>query len=91
MGWLLRKLNVPLVPVILGILLGNEMEVNMRRALQISDGDWSILVGSPLAIGIWIIAVAGFVLPIIFGKNVKKKMEGERSDEENDEVVRGGD
>ncbi|PLY01840.1 MAG: tripartite tricarboxylate transporter TctA [Desulfuromonas sp.] len=90
-GWLLRKLGIPLVPVILGILLGNEMEVNMRRALQISDGDWSILLGSPLAIGIWAIAVAGFVLPIFFGKKVKKQMQAEHSEEEVEEVVKGGD
>ena len=32
LGWLLRKLDVPLVPVILGVLLGNQMEANMRRA-----------------------------------------------------------
>ena len=47
MGWLLRKLGVPLVPVILGILLGNEMEVNLRRALTVSDGDWSDPVWQP--------------------------------------------
>ena len=79
LGWTLRKLDVPLVPVILGILLGNEMEVNLRRALQISDGDWSILVGSPLAIGIWVIAIAGFILPIIFSKKMKKKMKAEHA------------
>jgi putative tricarboxylic transport membrane protein len=89
MGWLLRKLGVPLVPVILGILLGNEMEVNLRRALQVSDGDWSILFGSPLAIGIWSIAVAGFVLPIFFGKKVKKRMKTDHTKDEMDEVIQG--
>lgn len=79
LGWMLRKLDVPLVPVILGILLGNEMEVNLRRALQISDGDWSILVGSPLAMTIWVIAITGFVLPIFLSKRVKKKMLADHS------------
>ena len=91
LGWLLRKYGVPLVPVILGILLGNEMEVNFRRALQVSDGDWSILVGSPLAIGIWAIAVIGFVLPIFFGKKVKRRMEAGHAEDEIDEVMKGGD
>jgi putative tricarboxylic transport membrane protein len=91
MGWVLRKLGVPLVPVILGILLGNEMEVNLRRALQVSDGDWTILVGSPLAIGIWAVAVAGFVLPIFFGKNVKKRMRSGHSKAEIEEINQGGD
>jgi putative tricarboxylic transport membrane protein len=91
LGWVLRKLGVPLVPVILGILLGNEMEVNFRRALQVSDGDWSILVGSPLAIGIWALAVAGFVLPMFFGKRMKMRMKASHSQEEIDEVMKGGD
>ena len=82
LGWVLRKLSVPLVPVILGILLGNEMEVNLRRALTISDGDWSILVGSPLAIILWIIAIIGFTLPIILGRRVRRRMAAKRPDEE---------
>lgn len=81
-GWVLRKLDVPLVPVILGILLGNEMEVNLRRAMTISDGDWFILVGSPLAIILWIIAITGFVLPMLMGRKVKKRMEAARNEEE---------
>ena len=72
-GYLLRKLDVPLVPVILGILLGNEMEKNLRRALTISDGDISILWGSPMAIGIWILAILGFIAPMIFGRFIRRK------------------
>ena len=87
LGWVLRKLDVPLVPIILGILLGNEMEVNLRRAMTISDGDWSILVGSPLAIILWIIAIAGFVLPMFLGQRIKKRMQAGRQSEK----VRAGD
>lgn len=76
LGWVLRKLDVPLVPVILGTLLGNEMEVNLRRAVNISDGDYWVLLGSPLAIGLWIIAFTGFVLPILVGGVVRRKMRG---------------
>ena len=81
MGWVLRKLDVPLVPVILGTLLGNEMEVNFRRAVEISNGDYSVLVGSPLAIGLWAVAVIGFILPIIVGDRVKRRMRMERDEE----------
>jgi len=61
LGWVLRKLDVPLVPVILGVLLGGEMERNLRRALTISDGDWTALFASPLSIVLWTIPVVGFV------------------------------
>ncbi|SES37515.1 putative tricarboxylic transport membrane protein [Tranquillimonas rosea] len=75
LGWVLRKLDVPLVPIILGILLGNEMEVNLRRAMTISNGEWTALFDSWLAITLWTIAIVGFVLPIFLGKRVKKKMK----------------
>ena len=68
LGWTLRKYEVPLVPVVLGILLGDQMEANLRRATTISDGDWMVLFSSPLAIALWALAVSGFVLPIIIGK-----------------------
>ena len=74
MGWVLRKLDVPLVPIILGTLLGNEMEVNLRRAVNISNGDYWVLVGSPLAVGLWTIAIVGFVLPVIVGRFVRRGM-----------------
>ncbi|QCB45056.1 tripartite tricarboxylate transporter permease [Hydrogenophaga sp. PAMC20947] len=72
-GWLMRKLNIPMVPVILGILLGELMEKNLRRALTISDGDMSILYGSPLAVTFLAMAIAGFVLPIFIAKFVTPK------------------
>src|SRR3546814_8863824 len=35
LGYLMRKLDIPLVPIILGLLLGQSMENNYRRALSI--------------------------------------------------------
>lgn len=74
LGWVLRKLDVPLVPVILGVLLGNMMEANLRRAMTISDGDWTALFASPLAITLWTIALVGFVLPILIGPMIRRRM-----------------
>ena len=50
------------------MLLGNAMETNLRRALTISDGDWSILWGSPMAIAIWTLAIVGLLLPPLIGR-----------------------
>lgn len=82
LGWILRKLDVPLVPVILGVLLGNQMEANLRRAMTISDGDWSALVDSPLSIGLWLFAFFGFILPIVAGRFFRPKHP--RTDSEAD-------
>lgn len=73
MGWVFRKFDIPLVPVVLGIMLGDQMEKNLRRAMTISDGDWSILVGSPLAIGLLSAAVIGFIAPMLVGKFLRHK------------------
>jgi len=64
LGYFLRKLDVPTVPVILGILLGKHMEDSLRRAMVIADGEFTYLFSSPIAIGLWIAAVLGFVAPL---------------------------
>jgi len=74
-GYFLRKLEIPLVPVILGLLLGPEMEKNLRHAMDISDGDWTILWGSGLAIGLWAFAIIGLILPYIVGPILRKRMQ----------------
>ncbi len=72
LGYVLRKLDIPTVPVILGILLGGHMEDALRRAMVISDGDYMYLLSSPIAIGLWIAAIAGFIAPMFLRKFLKK-------------------
>lgn len=72
LGYFLRKIDVPTVPIILGILLGNRMEDNLRRTMVLSDGDWTYLFSSPIAIGLWIAAVLGIIAPFFLGKLLKK-------------------
>jgi putative tricarboxylic transport membrane protein len=62
-AYLLRKQGVPMAPLILGFVLGDMMEQNLRRALSISNGDAGILVGSPITIGLWTAAVLMLVVP----------------------------
>ena len=63
-GFFLRKMDIPTVPVILGILLGGHMEVSLRRAMVLSDGDWTYLFASPISISLWVAAFLGFIAPI---------------------------
>ena len=72
LGYFLRKLDVPTVPVIMGILLGGHMEDALRRAMVLSDGDWNFLFSTPIAIGLWIAALLGFVAPM-FLRGVLKR------------------
>ena len=72
MGFVFRKLDIPTVPIILGILLGNAMEDNLRRAMVLSDGDWAFLFSTPIAIGLWAFAVIGFIAPIFLRTRIRK-------------------
>jgi putative tricarboxylic transport membrane protein len=72
LGYFLRKLDIPTVPVIMGILLGGNMEDALRRAMVLSDGDPLFLFSTPIAIGLWVAAILGFVAPMFLRGLLKK-------------------
>ncbi|CAB3682894.1 tripartite tricarboxylate transporter permease [Achromobacter dolens] len=65
LGYFLRKFGVPMAPLVLGVVLGNMMEQNLRRALSMTDGNVSVLFASPVAITLWTAAIAVVVVPQI--------------------------
>jgi putative tricarboxylic transport membrane protein len=67
-GWLIRKLGFSLAPVILGVVLGNLFEDNLRRALSISGGDWMILIDSGRSVVIYILTALILFLPPLFSR-----------------------
>ncbi|WP_370321260.1 tripartite tricarboxylate transporter permease [Oricola sp.] len=76
-GWFLRKLQFSLAPVILGFVLGGLFEDNLRRALSISGGDWSILVTSFNSVILYALALLVVVVPILVGRMRRGRSEGE--------------
>ena len=64
LGFVLRKLDFSLVPVVLGLLLGMDMENNLRRALSISGGDFTVLFQSPIALFIYALTAAFLALSL---------------------------
>lgn len=64
-GYFLRKLNFPLSALILGYVLGELMESNLRRALSISQGELSILWGSPITMVLWLLAILMVFMPVL--------------------------
>ncbi len=72
-GYLMRKFGFPLAPMILGLVLGRLMEVNLRRALAISGGDWTILFSSPIAKVLWVLAALSLLFPWLVGRLAKRR------------------
>lgn len=62
-GYFLRKFDVPMAPLVLGVVLGDLMEQNLRRALSITDGDVSVLFQSRVSLGLWIAAFLVVLVP----------------------------
>ncbi len=64
-GFLMRRFEIPVAPAVVGVILGPELETHFRRALQISQGDYSTFVTRPLSLGIFIVAAIALVAPIM--------------------------
>ncbi len=72
-GYILRKLEFPMAPLILGFVLGEMLEVNLRRALSVSGGDFSILYEGLITKVLLVSAVLIVILPPLFKKLKKSK------------------
>ncbi len=72
LAWVLRKLDMPPVPILLGLVLGNMTETNFRRALLISNGDPSIFFSSIYCI-IFLVLIIVAVATIVKGKLSEQK------------------
>lgn len=71
LGYFLNKYGFGTAPVILGIILGPIAESNLRRALLLSGGDWSVFVARPISLTF--LAVALFFLIFTYWQNTRHK------------------
>ena len=51
-GWLFRRLDVPFLPMVLGVVLGFMVESNYRRALVLAEGHHVTFIEDPIAAGL---------------------------------------
>ncbi len=62
-GYLLRRLDIPASPIILGMVLGDLMEQALRQSLLISDGNPAIFVTRPFSLFFLLLAVVSLTNP----------------------------
>jgi putative tricarboxylic transport membrane protein len=72
-GYAFIKLGCEPAPLLLGFILGPMMEENLRRAMLLSRGDWSVFVTRPLSASL--LAAAAFLLAIVALPSIKAKRE----------------
>ena len=72
-GYVFVKLGTEPAPLMLGLILGPMMEENLRRAMLLSRGDWSVFVTRPISAVLLLMAAA--LLAVVLMPSVKKRRE----------------
>jgi putative tricarboxylic transport membrane protein len=78
-GFLMRRLDFPVGPVVLGVILGPMLEAQFRRAMSIGQGDLSVFVTRPLSATILAFAMAMLIVPYL--PRVIARLRGRRAAE----------
>ena len=59
LGFFMRRYGYPVAPLVVGAILGPMLEEQLRRALQIDNGNPWTLVGTPFTIAVYSLIVVG--------------------------------
>ncbi len=70
LGLLMRRFDFPTAPVVIGLILGPLAEAQMRNALSIGEGKWTVFVERPGSLFLLCVIVAVLVLPRLLKKRV---------------------
>jgi putative tricarboxylic transport membrane protein len=62
LGYILRKLDFQLAPMVVGLVLGPLIEKHLREGLFMSLGDISVFYTSPIALAIWLLVFTVMIL-----------------------------
>ena len=68
MGYVFRKIDIPLAPLILALVLGGIMEQSFRQAMTISGADPIVFVKSTICVVLLVAAVVLLLAPMLFAK-----------------------
>jgi putative tricarboxylic transport membrane protein len=66
LGYVLRRYDYPIAPVVVGLILGPLAEQQLRRALAISVGDPLVLFQSPVALTLFALSALALFGPLLF-------------------------
>jgi putative tricarboxylic transport membrane protein len=70
LGWVLKRYEYPVAPVILGMVLGSIAETNFRRAIMMDGG--LVFFSRPLSATMLALALLSFVVPLVSARRRSK-------------------
>jgi putative tricarboxylic transport membrane protein len=59
----MRRYDFPTAPVVVGMILGPLAEAQMRNALSIGEGKWTVFLDRPMSVTLLVIIVGVLVVP----------------------------
>jgi putative tricarboxylic transport membrane protein len=65
LGYAMKKLEYPIVPLILAMVLGNLFEKSLRQALVLSAGSFDVFYTRPITVAFLLIALLAYSSPLI--------------------------
>ena len=65
MGYIFRKVDIPVAPMVLSLVLGGIMEQSFRQAMTISGGNPKIFVGSTITVTLVALSALSVALPFL--------------------------
>ena len=75
-GYVFDKIDIPVAPLVLSLVLGGMMEQSFRQAMTISGGNPKIFFGSAITITLVVMSVISILLPFILPMIKKYKEDG---------------
>jgi putative tricarboxylic transport membrane protein len=71
LGYVFRKVDIPLAPLVLALVLGGMMEQSFRQAMTLSGGNPKIFVGSVLTVGLAVLST--FIIGLTLHRAVSRR------------------
>ena len=65
LGFAMRRFGLPVLPLIVGVILGPLAENRLRTALTLSQGSWTGLVADPLSIAVYVLVALVLLSPLL--------------------------
>ena len=69
-GFFMRRYGFSVVPVIIGLILGELVEGTLRQSLVIFEGNWLLFLTRPIVVTFFILSFIALIFPLLRKKKV---------------------
>ena len=79
LGYVMRKLDIPIPPMVLALILGDTMEKTLRQALVATDGNPAVFLDKPIALVFFGLAALSLCYSLYQNKKMEQKRKAKKS------------